>query len=145
MYFLLLTPHFLRLTSHVSLPTSDFLLLTSYILLPTSYFSLPASLRDKLRSDDMRDDILRTLLSPTDADWVSTQRSRPLAILSRLRALVHAEHRAGRLDSQVCTSYVVPAYLSLLVLLTSLHTLLLTSPTRLLGLLLNFLYILLVP
>ena len=59
------------------------------------------SLRDKLRDDDMRDDILLTLLSPTDAEWVVTQRSRPLAILSLLRRLIHSEHRSGRLDSQV--------------------------------------------
>ena len=58
------------------------------------------SLRDKLRSDDMRDDILSLLLSPRDAEWVTNQRSRPLAILSRLRRLIHAQYKAGEIDSQ---------------------------------------------
>ena len=31
---------------------------------------------------------------------VVTQRSRPLAILSQLRRLLHAEYKTGRLDSQ---------------------------------------------
>ena len=58
------------------------------------------SLRDKLRDDEMRDDILTTLLGRKDSEWVVTQRSRPLAILSRLRRLLHAEYKAGALDSQ---------------------------------------------
>ena len=59
------------------------------------------SLRDKLRDGDQRDDILLLLLGAEVSGWVSKQRSRPLAILSRLRRLVHAEYASGALDSQV--------------------------------------------
>jgi len=59
------------------------------------------SLRDKLRDGDQRDDILLLLLGAEVSGWVSAQRSRPLAILSRLRRLLHAEYAAGALDSQV--------------------------------------------
>ena len=57
------------------------------------------SLRDKLRDGEMRDDILQLLLSSEEIEWVTTQRSRPLAILTRLRRLFYAEHDAGTLSS----------------------------------------------
>lgn len=59
------------------------------------------SLRDKLRDGEVRDDILNTLLGPEEARWVTSQRSRPLAILSRLRRLVYAEYSSGALDAQL--------------------------------------------
>ena len=59
------------------------------------------SLRDKLRDGDQRDDILNTLLGNEEAGWVAEQRSRPLAILSRLRRLIYGEYSSGSLDSQV--------------------------------------------
>jgi len=59
------------------------------------------SLRDKLRDGDMRDDILSLLLDPAEVEWVSTQRSRPLAILSRLRRLLYAELEAGTLTTHM--------------------------------------------
>lgn len=59
------------------------------------------SLRDKLRDGDQRDDILALLLGEQVSQWVAVQRSRPLAILSRLRRLVYAEYASGALDSQV--------------------------------------------
>lgn len=60
------------------------------------------SLRDKLRDGDQRDDILGLLLGEQVAGWVAEQRSRPLAILSRLRRLIYAEYASGALDQQVC-------------------------------------------
>jgi putative membrane protein len=59
------------------------------------------SLRDKLRDGEVRNDILNLLLGKEEAEWVASQRSRPLAILSRLRRLVYAEYEAGNLDSQI--------------------------------------------
>jgi len=53
--------------------------------------AFPWCLRDKLRGTvETGDDILRTLLSPNEANWVVEQRSRPLAILSLLRRLLYA-------------------------------------------------------
>ena len=62
------------------------------------------SLRDKLRDGDQRDDILSLLLGSEVSTWVAAQRSRPLAILSRLRRLITAEYTAGALDAQVTGS-----------------------------------------
>ena len=59
------------------------------------------SLRDKLRSGDVRDDILSILLDGDELAWVSLQRSRPLAILSRLRRLMYAELEAGVLTQHM--------------------------------------------
>ena len=59
------------------------------------------SLRDKLRDGDQRDDILGLLLDDQVGGWVAEQRSRPLAILSRLRRLLYAEYASGALDSQL--------------------------------------------
>lgn len=44
------------------------------------------SLRDKLRDGEERDDILSLLLGEEELEWVLSQRSRPIAILSRVRA-----------------------------------------------------------
>jgi len=59
------------------------------------------SLRDKLRDGDTRDDILSTLLPPAECAWVLSQRSRPLAILSRIRRLLYAEHDSGVLSAHM--------------------------------------------
>ena len=59
------------------------------------------TLRDKLRDGEVREDILSLLLGKEEAGWISTQRSRPLAILGRLRRLIYSEYAAGKLDSQV--------------------------------------------
>jgi len=49
----------------------------------------------------MRDDILSLLLSEGETEWVTSQRSRPLAILSRVRRLLHGEYKDGNLDSHM--------------------------------------------
>lgn len=56
------------------------------------------SLRDKLRDGEVRDDILSLLLNEEELCWISLQRSRPLAVLSRIRRLMHAELEAGVLS-----------------------------------------------
>lgn len=66
------------------------------------------SLRDKLRDAEVRDDILSILLTEDEAAWVFTQRSRPLAVLSRLRRLLYAEYKAGTLDSHVRSAASIP-------------------------------------
>ena len=53
------------------------------------------------RDGDQRDDILSLLLTHEVSDWVAVQRSRPLAILSRLRRLLHDQYASGVLDSQL--------------------------------------------
>lgn len=57
------------------------------------------SLRDKLRDGDTRDDILSLLLTGEELGWVISQRSRPLALLSRIRRLIFSEYKDGTLDS----------------------------------------------
>ena len=59
------------------------------------------SLRDKLRDGEPRDDILSLILGKEEAAWVTSQRSRPLAVLSRLRRLVYTEHESRTLDGQL--------------------------------------------
>jgi hypothetical protein len=59
------------------------------------------SLRDKLRDGETRDDILSLILGKEEAAWVTSQRSRPLAVLSRLRRLVYSEYQSNSLDSQL--------------------------------------------
>jgi len=59
------------------------------------------SLRDKLRDGETRDDILSLLLDQGEVDWVISQRSRPLAILSRIRRMMHAEVEAGSLSTHM--------------------------------------------
>ena len=59
------------------------------------------SLRDKLRDGEPRDDILSLILGKEEAAWVTSQRSRPLAVLSRLRRLVYSEYQSNSLDSQL--------------------------------------------
>jgi len=61
--------------------------------------ALTWSLRDKLRSSSLRDDILTTLLSKDEAEWICTQRSRPLSIIVRMRQLLWAEFSDGNLPS----------------------------------------------
>jgi len=56
------------------------------------------ALRDKLRDEKRRDDILNCLLEPEVAEWISSQRSRPLAILGRVRRILHKEERGGALE-----------------------------------------------
>ena len=58
----------------------------------------------KLRNSSLSDDILKTLIDKEEAAWVCDQRSRPLAILSRLRRLIHAEYASGVCSacSRVC-------------------------------------------
>lgn len=56
------------------------------------------SLRDKLRDGEVRDDILSLLLNEEELCWIGLQRSRPLAVLSRIRRLMHAELEAGVLS-----------------------------------------------
>ncbi len=56
------------------------------------------SLRDKLRTTKRRDDILELLLvDPSEVAWVSSQRSRPLALLGRVRQVLYREFEAGLL------------------------------------------------
>ena len=43
------------------------------------------TLRDKLRTSSKRDDILEVLLEESECRWVSDQRSRPIALLNRVR------------------------------------------------------------
>ena len=43
------------------------------------------TLRDKLRTSKRRDDILELLLEESECGWVSVQRSRPIALLNRVR------------------------------------------------------------
>jgi putative membrane protein len=62
------------------------------------------SLRDRLRGDDARDDILSLLLDSKEVDWVSKQHSRPLAIMNLLRRLLYKEYSKGNLDMSVHSS-----------------------------------------
>lgn len=57
------------------------------------------SLRDELRDGETRDDVLRLLLTPEEASWVSSQRSRTLAIHGHLRRMLYNECSEGYLDS----------------------------------------------
>ena len=59
------------------------------------------ALRDKLREGELRDDVVNILLAGEEAAWVKTQRSRPLALLSRLRRLLYNEYKLGTLDSHM--------------------------------------------
>lgn len=60
------------------------------------------SLRDQLRTGDERQDILQLLMpSPDEAAWVAQQRSRPLAIHSRLRRIITSEYSNGRLSANL--------------------------------------------
>jgi len=59
--------------------------------------ALTWSLRDSLRSSKVRDDILTTLLTEDEAEWLCTQRSRPLSVLTRMRTLLWTEFDAERL------------------------------------------------
>ena len=57
------------------------------------------ALRDKLRTSKRRDDILELLLDPDELRWVSTQRSRPLALLSRTRQVLYSQFQEDALPS----------------------------------------------
>lgn len=49
------------------------------------------TLRDKLRTSKRRDDILEVLLAESECRWVSAQLSRPIALLNRVRQVLHRE------------------------------------------------------
>lgn len=55
------------------------------------------TLRDKLRTSSKRDDILEVLLEESECRWVSDQRSRPIALLNRVRQVMHRELQRGAL------------------------------------------------
>jgi len=57
------------------------------------------SLRDMLRDAEDRDDILDVLLDAEEASWVVSQRSRPLALLGRVRQVLMRELDAGELSA----------------------------------------------
>lgn len=56
------------------------------------------SLRDMLRDAEDRDDILGCLLDAQEAKWVATQRSKPLALLGRIRQVLMVELSDGDLE-----------------------------------------------
>ena len=55
------------------------------------------SLRDKLRTTKRRDDILELLLDSEECKWVCQQRSRPLALLARVRQGLYNQLETGQL------------------------------------------------
>ena len=67
------------------------------------------SLRDKLRTTKRRDDILELLLPESECKWISTQRSRPSALLQRVRKLLYRELNEGNLPTTTHCSRVKAA------------------------------------
>ena len=88
--------------------------------------ALAWSLRDELRDGNRRCDILRLLLPEAEAEWVSEQRSRPLAIHGRLRRLVQNEVFEGRLSGEV--HLILEGYLRELALVMATCERIFTSP-----------------
>ena len=43
------------------------------------------------------DDVIRVLLSDTEAEWLATQRSRPLQLLGLIRRVLHTQLKADNL------------------------------------------------
>jgi putative membrane protein len=68
---------------------------TSFVVAVCRYLAAFVwSLRDELRDGDKGCEILNALLPEDEARWVTSQRSRPMAIHGRLRRLIHDNRRS---------------------------------------------------